>query len=32
MTMPQIESFVAILTGKAPAPGRGRHIVPRRRR
>jgi hypothetical protein len=29
MTMPQIETYIALLTGKTSAPGR--HIVPARR-
>lgn len=31
MTMPQAESYLAILTGRAPAGG-GRRIIPRRRK
>ncbi|GAB6035826.1 hypothetical protein JCM15519_03850 [Fundidesulfovibrio butyratiphilus] len=32
MTMPQIESYVAVLSGKAPMGGSGRRFVPARRK
>jgi len=33
MTMPQIDTYISLLSGKTPAgSGSGRHLVPKRRK